>query len=340
MLAIWEFDPHLRPMRKLGGYTMKRHAALSALKIQAAAACVAIFACVLMSAGKTAKVIHHIGPSDATTQENPQDDEYGEVEPTRFCPTGRLQQQEQFGDYTARTYRDPYFYEGSFEILKAGRRLYAYKGDEFTILMLYDHDLLNLLVRMGKDITGDGVPELVITEWSGGNHCCLTIHIFTIGNKFRKIGEIWAMHSTTTEFDDLDHNGSLELILRDWTFAYWNSGFADSAAPEIILRHREGEYILATDLMRKRAPTRRDLSEKVERLWREGWPKDSKPPSALWREMLDFIYSGNADVAWQFLAMVWPPEVPGKEKFLRQFQAQLAESPYWPQIREFNSLPP
>jgi hypothetical protein len=44
--------------------------------------------------------------------------------------------------------------------------------------------------------------------------------------------------------------------------------------------------------------------------------------------MLDLIYTGNEQTAWQYFEMVWPPKRQGKELFLKDFKAQLAESYY------------
>ena len=49
---------------------------------------------------------------------------------------------------------------------------------------------MRALVKMGMDITGDGQPDLVISEWLGGANCCLMFHIFEIGPTFRKLGTI------------------------------------------------------------------------------------------------------------------------------------------------------
>ena len=42
----------------------------------------------------------------------------------------------------------------------------------------------------------------------------------------------------------------------------------------------------------------------------------------------NLIYTGNEQIAWQYFEMVWPPKRQGKELFLRDFKAQLADSYY------------
>jgi len=46
--------------------------------------------------------------------------------------------------------------------------------------------------------------------------------------------------------------------------------------------------------------------------------------------MLELLYSGHPDLAWQFFDMAWPPEIKGKDDFLRKFRTRLQRSPFWP----------
>ena len=64
------------------------------------------------------------------------------------------------------------------------------KGEKFFIGTMYKDDPDAALVKMGMDMTGDGQPDLVISEWSGYANCCLTLHIFEIGPTFKKLGTI------------------------------------------------------------------------------------------------------------------------------------------------------
>src|SRR5260370_33372137 len=68
------------------------------------------------------------------------------------------------------------------------RQKAEYKGEQFFIGTMDDKDPDAAIVKMGADITGAGQPDLVVSEWSGGANCCLTIHIFEIGSTFPEIG--------------------------------------------------------------------------------------------------------------------------------------------------------
>ncbi|MFQ5795840.1 MAG: LysM peptidoglycan-binding domain-containing protein [Candidatus Bipolaricaulia bacterium] len=242
-----------------------------------------------------------------------------------------LQAEQAFQDYVVRIYRHLDSGEESFVVLRNGHRVYSSQAGRF----IYEDEKQASLVPMGKDITGNGVPNLVMWEWTGGAHCCFISHVFEIGKKFRAIEKIFAGHTDPlgerVGFMDLDGDSNLEFVMYDWTFAYWRAGFAESPAPKVILRSRDGAYRLAGDLMRKPAPDITQLEERAQQI-RETW-KTVGPPSDLWGYMLDLVYTGHADLAWLFFEMAWPPGFPGKEEFLSDFRAKLSESPYWPEIQ-------
>jgi hypothetical protein len=50
--------------------------------------------------------------------------------------------------------------------------------------------------------------------------------------------------------------------------------------------------------------------------------------------MLDLLYTGHEDLAWKYLDLVWPVNKVGKERFLSDFKARLAESYFWQLMEE------
>ncbi len=60
-----------------------------------------------------------------------------------------------------------------------------------------------------------------------------------------------------------------------------------------------------------------------------------KFPVALWRKMLNLIYSGNLAQAWKPFDLAWPEGLAGKQEFLEEFKAQLKASLDWEQIQEY-----
>lgn len=252
-------------------------------------------------------------------------------------PVRVLRDEQSYQDYTVHVYEPGEYGEGFFEILRGEELVYSNSGGRFEISGSLCDERTNALVQMGRNINGEGTPNLVVVEWTGGAHCCAIFHIFEIGERFRLIEEINAADSECARFEDLRHDGNLDLVLNDHTFAYWNACFALSPAPHVLLRYHEGKYHLDAELMRKSAPTDGELSEQVEAIKaqfadNEGFMEGNaewKAPPALWGEMLDWIYSGNMDMAWRLCDLAWPSDCPGKDKFLEDFRQQLKESPYY-----------
>jgi hypothetical protein len=268
-------------------------------------------------------------------------------------------QEETVAPYVARVYFDAKAKDGSdayFEILKNNKRVYVQKakrkGEKFFIGTMYKDDPDAAMVKMGMDITGNAQPDLVISEWLGGANCCLTFHIFEIGTTFKKLATIDASYGDSGPHfvhPDKDSKSTGLLVeIHDWTFANWNTDFADSPAPKVVLRFSEydGVYHVAPDVMRTTAPTASDLATRAAAIKDNSpstkggtWPKAQVSPQ-LWDTMLDLVYAGRADDAWKFLDTAWPPNVQGKDAFARDFRAQLAKSRYWPEINAMNTKTP
>jgi hypothetical protein len=265
--------------------------------------------------------------------------------------------EESFLPYVARVFFDPAAKDGSdayYEILKDGKRAYVQKakqkGEKFLIGTMYKDDPDAAQVKMGMDITGDGQPDLVVSEWLGGANCCLILHIFEIGPTFKKLATIDAEFGDAgPHFVHLDKNPNakgMALQIFDWNFANWNAAFADSPAPKIILSFSGDAYRMSPDLMRTPPPPAKDLDTAAAAVRSYApsakggaWP-DAKISPQLWGTMLDLIYAGHANEAWKFLDMAWPPKVRGKDEFARDFRAQLAKSPYWPAVNAMQTPAP
>jgi hypothetical protein len=266
-------------------------------------------------------------------------------------------QEETMQPYIARIYFDAKAKDGSdsyFEILKNDKRVYMQKakgnGEKFFIGPMYKDDPDAGLIKMGMDITGNGQPDLVISEWLGGANCCLVFHIFEIGPTFKKLGSIDAEFGDSGPHflhpDKDSKNTGLGIQIHDWTFANWHTDFADSPAPKVILRFSDNAYRVSPDLMRSPTLTPSDLAARAAEVTNDPdtakggeWPHARVSPQ-LWGTMLDLIYSGHADDAWKFLDSAWPPRVQGKDNFARDFRAQLAKSSYWPAVQAMNTAKP
>lgn len=98
-----------------------------------------------------------------------------------------------------------------------------------------------------KDITGDKIPEINISMFTGGAHCCFTQYVYSLTTPPRKILVADTAHSDMLEPKQLDGQGPLELISADWRFAYaFGMSFAESIALPEVYSFVNGQYLVNT----------------------------------------------------------------------------------------------
>ena len=264
-----------------------------------------------------------------------------------FIEIGACIEKKTYGDYTVKIYHD--VMEGSFEIIKNGVRVFAERGNLFQVGSIYESDKTNSLITIGTDITGDGKPNLVVSEWSGGNHGYYTFYVFNIGSEFSLLDTISNPYTGSADFENLDDSPELEFQRLESIFAYWRTCFAESPMPKIILKYNGEKYGLAQELMRKPKLDHEKLIKLADKinssnLWNhiegnivlDSDPTNDQPPVLLWKEMLDLIYTGNMDQAWELFNLSWPKNIKGKKQFLNDFKKQLKKSQFWKEIQEMN----
>jgi hypothetical protein len=237
--------------------------------------------------------------------------------------------------------------------------LYRRAGPKFQIGSLYEDGKTSSLITIGRDITGEGVPNLVVSEYSGGAHCCLTVHVFELGETFREVAKLEVKDADLSDFEDLDGNGKLLFVTADFAFGYFPLTFLGSPAPQVILRYQDGKYRIAEDHMRQAPPREEELvvcaaKLKKDEAWVEAYPAHAdlklrgRPfpveipnhPTELWQLVVELIYSGNPESAWRFVDLVWPDSVPGKDHYLQDFTDRLYRSQYSSEVKELPRFDP
>ena len=192
------------------------------------------------------------------------------------------------------------------------------------------------LMRSTLDKTGDGTPDIAVEYYSGGAHCCFEITFFELGDRVRQLPTIYTDNDQLTAFAKKP-GGGLRFRASEQAFAYWAIAFAFSPMPTVIYEFdRSDELEPRFDLMKKPAPAlvklRRDAAATRAKLNLNPYtsPEDNFNDfeEPFWGEMLDLIYTGHEDLAWQYFEMVWPAKKPGKDKFLADFKEQLALTAY------------
>jgi len=191
----------------------------------------------------------------------------------------------------------------------------------------------------GTDITGSGGRELLITEFSGGAHCCFTYYLYAFDPSFHLLAKLDTADAGAS-FKNLDGKPGFEVVTADLTFAYWKTYYAASPKPRVVLDWNGSDYVPSPTLMAAPAPSAGTLqAEAVKVASSDMWTASDLNP-ALWREMLDLIYTGHADLAWAFFEEAWPQGREGQDAFLKDFKCQLATSPYWDTVAGMNGLVP
>jgi len=136
-----------------------------------------------------------------------------------FSHPESVQSRVTFKEYEVRIYaadacgERPGSQRAGVEIRQAGKRVYARRGYSFTVGYPYtgDQSADSSRVPIGTDVTGEGEPDLLISEYSGGAHCCFTFHVFRIGVRFALIQSIPLFDADGSHF--IHREGQKGLIL-------------------------------------------------------------------------------------------------------------------------------
>ena len=188
-----------------------------------------------------------------------------------------------------------------------------------------------------RDLTGDGVPEVVVSSWSGGAHCCFSYLVVELGETPRLLAAVDAADSEV-EVRDADGDGVPELWLHDFAFAYWNTSFAGSPAPRVALAW-DGEAFSPSERHMRLPPLAPDTLAALAETVRAdpAWARQTFPPEAYWGTLLDLLYAGRGAEATTFAEAAWPGDALGRTVFLAWFRDQLWRSPYASAVVEMNA---
>ncbi len=237
------------------------------------------------------------------------------------------------------------------KVLKAGSGRFSFPDDIREAYSAQAKKAISL-VKNTPDKTGDGISDIMINHFSGGAHCCFATHFINLGEIVETVEIAYTGNAELNAYGK-NPKGGLIFETHENGFTYWLTSFAQSPLPRVVLEFRNGKLRPNFELMKKPAPTlntlkrmaqvaRNELSLEAYRgednensvLYRE----DIFPKTVFWGTMLDLIYTGNEDLAWQFLDLVWDTRKQGKQLFIRDFKKQLAESEYWKMIEEGKGL--
>ena len=239
------------------------------------------------------------------------------------------------GEYTYRCYTGPPpFRENIFQIYK-GEEL-VYQSDTGYAYWLGKKDGL---FYPGDDITGDGIPNLVVIYNGGGNSSFnQSCYIFSLGDQFHLIQCL-----PEGNFVDINQDGKLDCIAYEPGFTFWHACHAGSPLPKLVYEYCGNDYLLAPALMYKPLPSKEEMEQSLSQMkdifeyisserdfvWND---KETNVPSFIWSYMLDLMFSGHPYEAYNFLDKIWPEGREDKSYFRYEFNKQLEEDTFWPAL--------
>jgi hypothetical protein len=134
-------------------------------------------------------------------------------------------------------------------ILKAGKPLWqsstkdAEPGSKWTI-----HSV-------GKDLDGDGQPDVHLSSFSGGPNCCTVHHVVRLKPQPRKVATYAAGNVAGGEFMEIPGRKLPVMVSADDASANVFAPYASSYFPMVILEvNPKGRFDFAKDLMQSRLP--------------------------------------------------------------------------------------
>lgn len=186
-------------------------------------------------------------------------------------------------------------------------------------------------IANGADLTGGGRPDMIVTSWSGGAHCCFTHYVFELEPAFRLLATIDDGDTDLAHFEKLGSDRGYYYVTTD-IWSYWPSSFASSVSHKVLLRWDGQMFHLALDKMRYPPPTPQKWQmalKDVDDALTDGGDVRGNLGVTLWDTVLDLIYTGHSDLAWKFVKEANPNALKGDNPSSEEFCIGLKGGPYW-----------
>ncbi len=178
----------------------------------------------------------------------------------------------------------------------------------------------------GKDITGEGNPDLILDIFSGGAHCCFSTVVYDLGSKLTKVMDL-KPSNCSGKFADIDNDGKYEYVTCDDAFAYKYCPYVSSPVARVIFKYIPGQSYTPVNPQYSSqydADIGRHLNmaEDAQPGGLAEWDGTSK--CAVLPLVLDYLYSGRTAEAWETLYRYYP--YPDVEDFRAEIEQTIAVS--------------
>jgi hypothetical protein len=259
--------------------------------------------------------------------------------PSKPCAAAGLVDSARVDQYVFRTYESE---DGTcLEVLRAGKVVFRRAGDgveRYTLGQPGDAENDIPAIPNGADVTGRGRPDMVVSSWSGGAHCCFAHMVFELEPAFQLLATLNDADDDQAHFARLGADKHYYYFTADWTFGYWPSCFACSPSAPVILRfvddgHGGGGFHLALDKMQKQPPTPAEWSKELHAAQLSASQGNiTSIGVTLWSPVLNWLYDGHSDLAWKFVDEAGPKAQQKPLPALADFCRLLKQSAYWPDL--------
>jgi len=234
------------------------------------------------------------------------------------------------------------------QVTSGGKVLYNQSVDSFqTFTLGQKEDAQDNIAAIpnGTDVTGRGEPDMIVSLFTGGAHCCTIHYVFELGPQFKLLATLDDTNDDLAHFERAK-DGHYDYVTADWTFGYWPTCFACSPSEVVTLRWvddgKGGGFHLAVDEMQTPAPTTAEWNKDLSAAQKDVNSGEADDIGrTMWQTVLDLIYTGHSDLAWKFVDALGPKAQQKPLPTLADFCSVLKTSPYWPDLQPtLKDVPP
>jgi hypothetical protein len=176
----------------------------------------------------------------------------------------------------------------------------------------------------GTDVNGDGKPEIVLNGYSGGLHCCYTSYIISLDRKPQLLHAFY--NSVPVKFEK-QPDGVTLIRAADGVFDYFIVPHGQAVIPTVMLQMKGDQLVDVSsqfpELYDKQieqarselTPAALESFRKADyhtKLFTDQFPSAQRVLTIV----LDYVYSGREEKAWEALSDDWPASDASRVKSL------------------------